>query len=126
MASLRSSVANASLNFASAIKKQKRTKNPKKETARILDDIDLDLYGPEMDEDEDEDSEDNDDDGEIGLTPGTNADVPLGDVDMEDVQSKAKTTMANPEGQSLQATHWCLIYRVDGALEVRLSCGRRQ
>ncbi|KAF8929108.1 Cleavage and polyadenylation specificity factor subunit 1 [Dissophora ornata] len=117
MASLRSSVANASLKFASASKKQMRTKKPKKETARIIDDIDLDLYGPEMDEDEEEDSEDDDEDEEIGLAPGANGDVPQGDVDMEDVQSKAKT-MANPEGQSLQATHWCFIYRADGALEI--------
>jgi cleavage and polyadenylation specificity factor subunit 1 len=30
--------------------------------------------------------------------------------------------MANPEGHSTQSTHWCLIYRTDGALEVTRCC----
>ncbi|KAK3805170.1 MAG: hypothetical protein J3Q66DRAFT_446081 [Benniella sp.] len=51
--------------------------------------------------------------------PDVHSDVPMGDIDMEDVQSKAQASMANPEGKSFQATHWCLIYRSDGALEVR-------
>ncbi|KAG0368622.1 CPSF A subunit region-domain-containing protein [Gamsiella multidivaricata] len=117
MASLRSSVANTLSSSAAVGKKQKRAKKSKKEAAPIVDDVDLDLYGPAMDEEDEEESEE-DDDVEMGAAPGTNGDVPMVDVDMENVQSTAKASMANPEGQSLQATHWCVIYRADGALEI--------
>ena len=80
-----------------------------------MDEIDLDLYGPEpVDEEEEESEEEEDEDVAMG------SDLPLGDVDMEEMESKAKAAMANPEGKSVQATHWCLIYRSDGALEVKL------
>ncbi|KAF8979797.1 Cleavage and polyadenylation specificity factor subunit 1, partial [Entomortierella lignicola] len=119
MAFLRSTITNITSSFATTNRKQKRAKKPKKETTRIIDDIDLDLYGPEMGEEEEEEEESEEEvDVEMAAVPGTNGDVPGGDIDMEDVQSKAKTAMANPEGQSLQATHWCFIYRVDGALEI--------
>ncbi|KAF9351531.1 Cleavage and polyadenylation specificity factor subunit 1 [Mortierella sp. AD094] len=120
MAFLRSSITNNPSRLATVDKKQKRTKKPKKETTRIIDDIDLDLYGPEMGDDEEDDDEESEEEADIemGAAPGTNGDVPVGDIDMEDVQSKAKTSMANPEGKSLQATHWCFIYRADGALEI--------
>ena len=84
-----------------------------------MDDIDLDLYGPEPDGEEEEQSEEDEEDVEMEATAGAN-DIPMGDAEMSDAQSKAKTAMANPEGHSLQSTHWCLIYRTDGALEVKL------
>ncbi|KAI8362546.1 CPSF A subunit region-domain-containing protein [Mortierella sp. GBAus27b] len=116
MASLRSSATKPSSTFAAAIKKQARAKKPKKETTKIVDDIDLDLYGPEPDEEEEEEEEEEDTD--MKTAPEAYSDVPMGDMNMEDVQSKAQASMANPEGKSLQATHWCLIYRSDGALEI--------
>ncbi|KAF9438833.1 Cleavage and polyadenylation specificity factor subunit 1 [Entomortierella beljakovae] len=119
MAFLRSSVSNKQTNLNTSNKMQKKlTKKQKKEATKIIDDIDLDLYGPEAgDEEEEEGNSEDDDDTEMGAAPGTNGDVP-GDIDMEDVQSKAQAAMANPEGKLLQATHWCFIYRVDGALEI--------
>lgn len=84
-----------------------------------MDDIDLDLYGPEPDEEEEEQSEE--EDAEMEASVGAN-DIPMGDADMADAQSKSKAAMANPEGHSTQSTHWCLIYRTDGALEVTGCC----
>lgn len=84
-----------------------------------MDDIDLDLYGPEPDEEEEEESEE--EDAEMEASVGAN-DIPMGDADMADAQSKSKAAMANPEGHSTQSTHWCLIYRTDGALEVTGCC----
>ncbi|KAG0002046.1 Cleavage and polyadenylation specificity factor subunit 1 [Entomortierella chlamydospora] len=118
MAFLRSSVTNNPSSLTTLNKKQKSTKKPKKETTRIIDDIDLDLYGPEMGDDEEDEESEEEADTEMGPAPGTNGDVPVGDIDMEDVQSNAKASMANPEGKSVQATHWCFIYRADGALEI--------
>jgi len=118
MASLRSSATKMSSKASTVVKKQRRTKKPKKESTKIVDEIDLDLYGPEPDEEEDEEEEEEDKDVDM-RAPDAHSDVPMGDIDMEDIQSKAQASMANPEGQSLQATHWCLIYRSDGALEVR-------
>ncbi|KAF9111435.1 Cleavage and polyadenylation specificity factor subunit 1 [Mortierella sp. AM989] len=120
MALLRSSISNNSSNFAAINKKRTRTKKTKKEATKVVDDIDLDLYGPEIGDDEEEEDEESEEEADIemGAAPGTNGDVPGGDIDMEDVQSKAKTAMANPEGKSVQATHWCFIYRMDGALEI--------
>ena len=82
----------------------------------IVDEIDLDLYEPKPDEEEDEDEKDDDVDMRA---PDDYSDVPMGDIDMKDVQSEAQASMANRKGTSLQATHWCLIYSSDGALEVR-------
>ncbi|KAF9362920.1 Cleavage and polyadenylation specificity factor subunit 1 [Mortierella sp. NVP85] len=117
MASLRSSATRMSSKASTVVKKQGRTKKPKKESTKIVDEIDLDLYGPEPDEEEDEEEEEEDEDVDM-RAPDAHSDVPMGDIDMEDVQSKAQASMANPEGKSLQATHWCLIYRSDGALEI--------
>jgi cleavage and polyadenylation specificity factor subunit 1 len=111
MASLRSSASRTKANTSAPTKPKKRTKKAKSEPTTIIDDIDLDLYGPEPVDEDDEESEE-EEDVEMG------SDAPMGDVDMEDMQSKAKAAMANPEGKSVQATHWCLIYRSDGALEV--------
>ncbi|KAG0316254.1 Cleavage and polyadenylation specificity factor subunit 1, partial [Dissophora globulifera] len=119
MASLRSFATNSSLSVAATSKKQRRVKKPKKEAAKIIDDIDLDLYGPELgDDDDDDDGSESEEDVEMDAAPKINGDVPSGDVDMEDVQTTTKATMANPEGESLQASHWCFIYRSDGALEI--------
>ncbi|KAK3837510.1 MAG: CPSF A subunit region-domain-containing protein [Linnemannia gamsii] len=118
MASLRSSVksSNASKKqTAAGLKSKKSKKSKKEEVTRVMDDIDLDLYGPEAGEEEEEQSED--EDVVMEASAGAN-DIPMGDADMMDSQSKAKTAMANPEGHSLQSTHWCLIYRADGALEI--------
>ncbi|KAF9903816.1 Cleavage and polyadenylation specificity factor subunit 1 [Linnemannia zychae] len=117
MASLRSSVktSKTSSNQTAASLESKKSKKAKKEVTRVMDDIDLDLYGPEAGEEEEEESED--EDVEMEASAGAN-DIPMGDADMADAQSKAKTAMANPEGHSLQSTHWCLIYRADGALEI--------
>lgn len=119
MASLRSSATKMSSRATTAAKKQARTKKSKKESTKIVDEIDLDLYGPEPDEEEEEEKEEEEDEDVEMRAPVAHGDVPMGDIDMDDVQSKAQASMANPEGQSLQATHWCLIYRSDGALEVR-------
>lgn len=114
MASLRSSASKTKVNTAVPTKTLKRTKKVKKEAAAVMDEIDLDLYGPEpVDEDEEESEEE--EDVEMG------SDVPMADVDMEEMKSKAKAAMANPEGKSIQATHWCLLYRSDGALEVSVN-----
>ncbi|KAK3813996.1 MAG: CPSF A subunit region-domain-containing protein [Benniella sp.] len=117
MASLRSSATKMSSKASTVVKKQGRTKKTKKESTKIVDEIDLDLYGPEPDEEEDEEEGEQDEDVDM-RAPDAHSDVPMGDIDMEDVQSKAQASMANPEGKSLQATHWCLIYRSDGALEI--------
>ncbi|KAG0206865.1 Cleavage and polyadenylation specificity factor subunit 1 [Mortierella sp. NVP41] len=115
MASLRSSAKTIS-KVTTASTQAKKTKKAKKEATRVLDDIDLDLYGPEPDGEEEEQSGE-EEDVEMEATAGAN-DIPMGDADMGDAQSRAKTAMANPEGHSLQSTHWCLIYRTDGALEI--------
>ncbi|KAF9924351.1 Cleavage and polyadenylation specificity factor subunit 1 [Linnemannia zychae] len=119
MASLRSSVKTTSLNKPVTVGiKVKKTRKVKKEVTRVMDDIDLDLYGPEPDgEEEEEEEESEEEDVEMELSTDAN-DIPMREGDMTDAQTKAKTAMANPEGQSLQATHWCLIYRIDGALEI--------
>ncbi|KAF9961999.1 Cleavage and polyadenylation specificity factor subunit 1 [Mortierella alpina] len=120
MASLRSSAKmSSSTHFATASKKKERVKKTKKKaTERIVDDIDLDLYGAEFDEDDDDESEEEEADVDMEDTTTVNGDVGVGDVTMDGVQSTAKAAVANPEGQSVQATHWCLIYRTDGALEI--------
>ncbi|KAK3835815.1 MAG: CPSF A subunit region-domain-containing protein [Linnemannia elongata] len=117
MASLRSSAktSSASSKANAAGTWTKKSKKVKKEATRVMDDIDLDLYGPEPDEEEEEQSEE--EDVEMGASAGAN-DIPMGDNDMVDAQSKSKAAMANPEGHSTQSTHWCLIYRTDGALEI--------
>ncbi|KAF9898896.1 Cleavage and polyadenylation specificity factor subunit 1, partial [Lobosporangium transversale] len=123
MASLRSSATRNTLATVSTVKK--RTKKQKKEVPRIIDDIDLDLYGPELGEgreEEEEEVEEEDRDVEMtGPAPtetNANGDIPLDNVTMDGVQSTAKAAMANPEGESVQATHWCIIYRTDGAFEI--------
>ncbi|KAI1302103.1 Cleavage and polyadenylation specificity factor subunit 1 [Mortierella claussenii] len=119
MASLRSTAKTTAAVFTAVSKKQKGAKKPKKEAARVIDEIDLDLYGPELgDDDEDEEEEESEEDVEMDAAPSTNGDASVGDVDMDGVQSTAKANTANPEGKSVQATHWCLIYRTDGALEI--------
>ena len=119
MASLRSSAKTASAkSFATASKMKERVKKTKKKaTERIIDDIDLDLYGAEIDEDDDDESEEEEADVDMEDSQTMNGDVDV-DITMDGVQSTAKATVANPEGHSVQATHWCLIYRTDGALEV--------
>ncbi|KAF9194083.1 Cleavage and polyadenylation specificity factor subunit 1 [Haplosporangium sp. Z 11] len=119
MASLRSTVKTTSSNISTS-KKSKKVKKPKKEAARVVDDIDLDLYGPEAGEDDDIESEEEEEEEDVTMKTAqwSSDDISMGDVDMESMQAKAKATMANPEGQSVQATHWCLIYRTDGALEI--------
>ncbi|GJJ73458.1 cleavage and polyadenylation specificity factor subunit 1 [Entomortierella parvispora] len=112
MASLRSSASKTKVSAAATTKTQKRTKKVKKEAVAVMDEIDLDLYGPEPVDEEEEESEEEDEDVEMG------SDMPMADVDMEEARSKAKAAMANPEGKSVQATHWCLLYRSDGALEI--------
>ncbi|KAF9983556.1 Cleavage and polyadenylation specificity factor subunit 1, partial [Modicella reniformis] len=133
MASLRSSATKASTSLSSSSilpkassKKQKCATTKQKESTKIVDEIDLDLYGPEPDEEgEDDGSEDGEGDVEMRAVeagapaaPDAYNDVLMGDMDIEDIQARAKASMANPEGQSIQATHWCLIYRADGALEI--------
>ncbi|KAG0331722.1 Cleavage and polyadenylation specificity factor subunit 1 [Podila humilis] len=127
MASLRS--------FASSIKKHATHSKPssrprkrsKKAPTRVMDEIELDLYGPEVNEDEDEvevtkeeeeeEPESGSDEEIAGNDLKMNNDQ-IFDVKMEEVQTKVKNAMANPEGQSVEATHWCIIYRSDGALEI--------
>ncbi|KAG0205891.1 Cleavage and polyadenylation specificity factor subunit 1 [Mortierella sp. GBA30] len=119
MASLRSSAKSAASTHSNAVNKKKEhiRKPKKKATERIIDDIDLDLYGPEPGEEEDTDSEE-DADVDMEDSQGANGDASVDDVSMDGIQSTAKTATANPEGKSVQATHWCLIYRTDGALEI--------
>lgn len=121
MASLRSSAktSSASSKPSAAGTWKKNSKKVKKEATRVMDDIDLDLYGPEPDEEEEQQSDE--EDVEMEASAGAN-DIPIGDSDISDAQSKSKAAMANPEGHSTQSTHWCLIYRADGALEVMRCC----
>lgn len=119
MASLRSFALSAK-RYANAKPSSSRPrKRTKKAETRVMDEVELDLYGPEPgdeDEDESESEEEEKADNDIKMESDL-----LFDVNMEEVQSKAKHDMANPEGQSVQATHWCIIYRSDGALEVGMS-----
>lgn len=116
MASLRSFASSARKHAANTESSSRPRKRTKKAETRVMDEVELDLYGPEPgDEDEDESESEEEDKADNDVKMESDL---LFDVNMEGVQSKAKHDMANPEGQSVQATHWCVIYRSDGALEV--------
>lgn len=116
MASLRSFASSAKKHAVNTNASSRPRKRTKKAETRVMDEVELDLYGPEPgdeEEDEGESEEEEKADNDVKMESDL-----LFDVNMEGVQSKAKHDMANPEGQSVQATHWCIIYRSDGALEV--------
>ncbi|KAF9586527.1 Cleavage and polyadenylation specificity factor subunit 1 [Lunasporangiospora selenospora] len=117
MASLRSAAATTSSlhSQATSTKERKRKKKIITKEIKVVDEIDLDLYGPELEEEgeeEEEEEESEEEDVEMEAAKPDNDDV------MIDGVNKAAAAAANPEGQSVQATHWCLIYRTDGALEI--------
>lgn len=116
MASLRSFASSAKKHAKAKPSSSRPRKRTKKAETRVMDEVELDLYGPEPG-DEDEDESESEEEEKVDNDVKMESDL-LFDVDMEGVQSKAKHDMANPEGQSVQATHWCIIYRSDGALEV--------
>ncbi|KAF9970856.1 Cleavage and polyadenylation specificity factor subunit 1 [Actinomortierella ambigua] len=115
-------------------KKQASSSKPKK-SAMAIDEVDLDLYGPDYtqedeeeeeadqeEEEEDEEQSGNEEDGSEetsdrgGLATGAAAPTSQDKPVQQDLTMDGSA--ANPEGQTVQATHWCVIFRADGALEI--------
>ncbi|KAG0089651.1 Cleavage and polyadenylation specificity factor subunit 1 [Podila epicladia] len=115
MASLRSFASSAKKHAVNTNPSSRPRKRTKKAETRVMDEVELDLYGPEPGDEEEDESESDEEKADNDVKMESDL---LFDINMEGVQSKAKHDMANPEGQSVQATHWCVIYRSDGALEI--------
>ncbi|KAG0253424.1 Cleavage and polyadenylation specificity factor subunit 1 [Actinomortierella ambigua] len=131
-ATRRAAAKDASTQGKKRRKKQTSNSKPKK-AAMAVDEVDLDLYGPDFTQEDDDEEEGEEEDGEEsgneddemdptedqeGLETGAGSEAPISQDKPAPHDTNIEGSAANPEGQSVEATHWCVIFRADGALEI--------